>query len=180
MFSGKNVPSQKFSEKSWLLKKINMLELIIDECKQDPDPVFQILNSRNRIRPIMERIRNPASWSLLHVTLQASLTHMQRMHGCWRLNIHTSMSEKECVPPMRLIWGRAASGLWRSREYQKNVFWNKLTLSKRGYLNINDTKNSVSSRRSLRGRLLGGEELVVTDEAGGLRVVAAVDLQVGT
>ena len=38
-----------------------MLELILDECKQDldPDPVFKILFFRTRIRPKMYRIRSP-------------------------------------------------------------------------------------------------------------------------
>ena len=40
-------------------EKIYMLELILDECKQDPDPVNKILLFRIRIRPKVDRIRNP-------------------------------------------------------------------------------------------------------------------------
>jgi len=40
-----------------------MLELILDECKQDPDPKFKIPIFRIRIRPKMDWIRNPAAES---------------------------------------------------------------------------------------------------------------------
>ena len=36
-----------------------MLELIQDECKQDPDLVFKIKIFRSQIRPKMNRICNP-------------------------------------------------------------------------------------------------------------------------
>ena len=36
-----------------------MLELILDECEQDPDPVFKIPTFRLRNRERMDRIRNP-------------------------------------------------------------------------------------------------------------------------
>ena len=37
----------------------NMLELILDECKQDPAPVFTIQIFRILIRPKMDQICNP-------------------------------------------------------------------------------------------------------------------------
>ena len=42
------------------LKKKLMFELILCECECDPDPVFKILICWIRIRPKMDRIRNPA------------------------------------------------------------------------------------------------------------------------
>ena len=44
------------------LKKF-MFELILGECKQDPDPVFQILICRIRIRPQMVQILNPVCFA---------------------------------------------------------------------------------------------------------------------
>ena len=41
------------------MNKNVMFELILGECQWDPDPVLQILICCIRIRPKMDRIRNP-------------------------------------------------------------------------------------------------------------------------
>ena len=41
------------------MKKMFLFELILGECQLDPDPVFKIMICWIRIRPKMDRIRNP-------------------------------------------------------------------------------------------------------------------------
>ena len=52
-------------KKSDLDEKIYRLELVLGECKQDPDPVIKNLIIRIRIRPKMDRIRKP---DLIHAS----------------------------------------------------------------------------------------------------------------
>ena len=41
------------------MNKIYIFDIFLDEWKQDSDPVFKIMVFRIRIRPKMDRIRNP-------------------------------------------------------------------------------------------------------------------------
>ena len=47
------------------MKKMYMLEWILDECKQDPYLDFKILIFKIRIRPKTDRIQNPKHWMRL-------------------------------------------------------------------------------------------------------------------
>ena len=47
------------------IKKVYMFELILSECKKDPDPVVKNLMFRIRFRPKMDRICNP-DWFRLY------------------------------------------------------------------------------------------------------------------
>ena len=62
-----------------------MLELILDECKQDPDPdqnpVFKILIFRIRIRPKTDRIRNPCTNTKYTSVMSSFLDSADSMPG---------------------------------------------------------------------------------------------------
>ena len=49
--------------------KMYTLELILDECKQDPDLVFKIQIFRIRTRPKMDRIRNKQKNNFNHLPI---------------------------------------------------------------------------------------------------------------
>ena len=50
------------------MEKIYIFEWILGDCKQDPDPVFKVLICR--IRPKMDRIRNPVAVVSIEIETQ--------------------------------------------------------------------------------------------------------------